>query len=104
MTLVSSYAAALLATAVFVRYLNVQLTNKRRSDVHRLPRAPNNDSHWLFGHELAVWQSDMTAMYTCWQSMLGKAYRIKAAFWHEDLIRPHIHAHIRYSSQQMTVR
>ncbi|KIY51555.1 cytochrome P450 [Fistulina hepatica ATCC 64428] len=70
--------ALVLIVIRYVRYL--------RKDVNKLPLAPASDSHWLWGHEYRIWQSQANVMYTKWAAAVGPVYRIKAALFQSDVI------------------
>lgn len=80
------YAAAV---AIAGLYLVVQqILTRRRTNVHLLPTPPGDESTWLFGHELKVWEDDESEAHTRWTESVGQVYRVKSAFRQDDMVSP----------------
>ncbi|KAI9065310.1 cytochrome P450 [Trametes sanguinea] len=94
----SSPPVFLLSVAALL-YLVRWLSNRRRTDVHRLPCAPRELAHWLWGHELVNFQGQATEMYTKWAARCGPFFRIKGALFHPDIIVAADHAAVHHIFQ-----
>ncbi|KAI8976580.1 cytochrome P450 [Trametes punicea] len=89
----------LLLSAAALLYIVRWLSDRKRQDIHRLPCAPRESAHWLWGHELAVFQGEANEMYTKWAARCGPFYRIKGALFHPDIIVAADHAAVQYIFQ-----
>ncbi|KAI0356004.1 cytochrome P450 [Trametes cingulata] len=96
-TLLSS--PALLLSAAALLYIVRWLANRRRQDVHRIPSAPRELAHWLWGHELRTFQGQATETYTQWAARCGPFFRVKGALFHPDIIVAADHAAVQHIFQ-----
>ncbi|CDO70546.1 hypothetical protein BN946_scf184579.g2 [Trametes cinnabarina] len=112
-SLLSSPPVFLLSVAALL-YIIRWLSYRRRTDVHRLPRAidskadartffrslqPRELAHWLWGHELVNFQGQAAEMYTKWAARCGPFFRIKGALFHPDIIVAADHAAVHHIFQ-----
>ncbi|THH19339.1 hypothetical protein EW146_g1797 [Bondarzewia mesenterica] len=68
------------ALAVLARYVL-----RKKSDVSALP-SPASKASWIWGHELEVFEHQACEMYNRWTSEVGPLFKIKAAFFHGDVV------------------
>ncbi|KAI0654402.1 cytochrome P450 [Cubamyces menziesii] len=87
---------AVLLSAAALLYIVQWLASRSRQDVHRVPRAPSKDAHWLWGHELATFKGEATETYTKWAARCGSLFRVKGALFHPDIIVAADHAAVHH--------
>lgn len=54
---------------------------------------PLSEATTLYGHEKTVFDQHSNEMYMQWISVLGPFFKIKAAFFHEDIVSVPFHIH-----------
>jgi len=91
--------AILLLTAFTVFFAYCYVIRRRGEDVYRLPAAPRGIAHWLWGHELLVFEGEATEMYTRWAALCGPVFKIKAALLHPDIVVVTDHAAVQHIFQ-----
>ncbi|OBZ67495.1 11-oxo-beta-amyrin 30-oxidase [Grifola frondosa] len=91
----TSLLLTLLGALSLARYVS----NRRRQDIYRLPSAPREIAHWLWGHELLSFEHEATEMYSKWVAICGPFFKIKAALFHSDLIVAADHAAVQHIFQ-----
>ncbi|KAI0763033.1 cytochrome P450 [Trametes elegans] len=94
----SSTPVFLLSVAALL-YIVRSLSSRRRQDVHRIPSAPPELAHWLWGHELLTFQGQATETYTKWAARCGSFFRVKGALFHPDIIVAADHAAVQHIFQ-----
>ncbi|KAG8756925.1 hypothetical protein FRC11_004923 [Ceratobasidium sp. 423] len=58
-----------------------------RARVNPTQRLPGPDAaHWIWGHELIVYETPYEEAYTQWMDLYGLTYKIKGALFHSDII------------------
>ncbi|KAI0642733.1 cytochrome P450 [Trametes meyenii] len=94
-----AYALPFLLSVAALLYIARWLSNRKREDVHRIPSAPRELAHWLWGHELLTFQGQATETYTKWAARCGPFFRVKGALFHPDIIVAADHAAVQHIFQ-----
>ncbi|KAI0676401.1 cytochrome P450 [Trametes maxima] len=94
-----AYAFPILLSIAALLYVARWLSNRKREDVHRIPSAPRELAHWLWGHELLTFQGQATETYTKWAARCGPFFRVKGALFHPDIIVAADHAAVQHIFQ-----
>ncbi|KAF9068349.1 cytochrome P450 [Rhodocollybia butyracea] len=71
----------LILTSLFWRYVQT-----KRSTAQQLAMPYPNQTSWIWGHELEIFQHEASEMYIKWAASIGLVYRIKAALFQPDII------------------
>ncbi|TFK82927.1 cytochrome P450 [Polyporus arcularius HHB13444] len=89
----------LLLSLIALLYLARWLADKKRYDISRIPSAPREIAHWLWGHELLTFQAQATETYTNWAALCGPFFRVKGALFHPDIIVAADHGAVQHIFQ-----
>ncbi|KAI0716690.1 cytochrome P450 [Earliella scabrosa] len=98
--LLSSPPAFLLSVAALL-YILRWLSDRKRYDLSRIPSAPRDIAHWLWGHELLTFEAQATETYTKWSALCGPFFRVKGALFHPDIIVAADHGAVHHIFQNV---
>ncbi|RPD75636.1 cytochrome P450 [Lentinus tigrinus ALCF2SS1-7] len=91
----------LLLSLAALLYVVRWLSGKKRYDLSRIPSAPREIAHWLWGHELLTFQGQATETYTNWAALCGPFFRVKGALFHPDIIVAADHGAVQHIFQNV---
>ncbi|KAI0665798.1 cytochrome P450 [Trametes maxima] len=94
-----AYALPILLSIAALIYVAHWLSNRKHEDVRRIPSAPRELAHWLWGHEFLTFQGQATETYTKWAARCGPFFRVKGALFHPDIIVAADHAAVQHIFQ-----
>ncbi|KAF9068335.1 cytochrome P450 [Rhodocollybia butyracea] len=84
--MIGSYSLPLSVLILGSSYLFWRYVKLKGNAVQKLPMVSSQQTSWIWGHELEIFQHEASEMYVKWAESFGLVYRVKAALFQSDIV------------------